>query len=266
MRTLTICPLLRVALLALVALLPSAALAWGATGHRITGALAEPLLSASAQAAVMDILGPETLAEAATWADEQRSNPAPFWQDVAGPWHYVTVPAGMDYADVGAPEEGDAFSALTRFAATLKDPDATPQARRLALRFAVHVIGDLHQPLHAGNGTDRGGNDERVTWFREPSNLHRVWDSSIINGQELSYSEWVQWLSARLTPAQIELWMDADPEVWIAESTELRDGIYPQQSDIGWRYQFDHIASVRQRLTQGGVRIAAWLNLVFAAP
>jgi hypothetical protein len=256
---------MRICLALLLCLLPAAALPWGATGHRVTGALAEPLLDARTRAAVTGLLGVETLAEASTWADEMRSNPAPFWQDTAGPWHYVTVPEALRYRDAGAPEEGDAFSALERFRGVLRDPDASMEERRLALRFAVHIIGDLHQPLHAGNGTDRGGNDFEVRWFREPGNLHRVWDSGMIDGQRLSYSEWAAWLGARLTPERILEWSDADPETWIAESTELRDRIYPAEREIGWSYQYEHLPAVRQRLSQAGVRIAAWLDETFAA-
>lgn len=80
----------------------------------------------------------------------------------AGPRHYVSVPEGKTYVEVGAPDEGDAVTALEQFTNTLKDPSATTDEKRLALQFIVHIIGDLHQPLHAGNGTDRGGNDVKV--------------------------------------------------------------------------------------------------------
>ncbi len=252
-------------LLVLPALLPTPALPWGATGHRVTGALAEPLLTPEARAAVETILGVETLAEASTWPDEMRSNPAPFWQETAGPWHYVTVPAGRVYADVGAPPEGDARSALARFRSTLRDPEASLEARRLALRFSIHIIGDLHQPLHAGNGTDRGGNDFAVQWFGRPSNLHRVWDSDMIDGQKLSFSEWARWLGARLDAERIEAWSDTDAETWIAESTAIRDRIYPDGQRLSWDYQYVQLPLVRERLGQAGVRIAAWLNETFAS-
>lgn len=245
---------------------PATASAWGATGHRVTGAIAQPLLSEDARAAVVALLGPETLAEAATWADEMRSNPAAFWQQTAGPWHYVTVPDGERYADVGAPPEGDAVTALTRFAQVLRDEAADAEEKRLALRFAIHIIGDLHQPLHVGNGTDRGGNDVRVRWFREPTNLHRVWDSQMIDGQRLSFTEWSQWLSARLTPERIAALDDPDPLVWIAESRQLRMAVYEGGEQLGWDYQYAHLPSVRRRLTEAGVRIAAWLNVVLRPP
>lgn len=243
-----------------VLLLPAEGLAWGKTGHRVTGGLAERWLSPQARAAVQSILGRETLAEASTWADEMRSSPETFWQETASPWHYVTVPPGRNYAEVGAPPEGDAYSALQRFAADLRDPDATREERALALRFAVHLIGDLHQPLHVGNGRDRGGNDVRVTWFGEPTNLHRVWDSHLIDHQQLAFTEWVRWLGARIDARALHDWSERDPLAWIAESAAMRPNLYPDDDALAWSYGHRHLPLLRERLSQAGVRIAVWLN------
>jgi hypothetical protein len=174
--------------------------AWGQTGHRVTGAIAERYLTPETKAAIEAILGTETLAEASTWPDEQRSNPAPFWQSTANPFHYVKVPTGKTYAEVGAPERGDSVTALKRFSATIKDPDASLEEKQLALRFIVHIIGDLHQPLHAGNGHDRGGNTIDVTYFGQETNLHRVWDGHLIDGEKLSFTEMADWLKAKTSP------------------------------------------------------------------
>jgi hypothetical protein len=144
-------------LVVLSCLMAGPAFAWGQNGHRVTGALAEPLLSRKAKAQITAILGNESLAEASTWADEMRSSPEEFWQKTASPWHYVTVPEGKTYVEVGAPPEGDAYTALKQFAVTLKDPKATLAEKQLALRFSIHIIGDLHQPLHVGTRGDRGG-------------------------------------------------------------------------------------------------------------
>ncbi|WP_026376608.1 S1/P1 nuclease [Aestuariibacter salexigens] len=242
----------------------SQALAWGQIGHRVTGAIAEQHLTEQAQAAINEILPNESLAEASTWPDEMRSNPAEFWQKEAGPWHYVTVPHEHTYSDVGAPEQGDAYSALKTFRATLLDKDASMADKQLALRFIVHNIGDLHQPLHVGNGKDRGGNDVRVEFFWESSNLHRVWDSGLIDRRQLSYTEWTAWLSEKITPELKAQWYEADPLAWIAESAEMRDAIYPQGDKISWDYLYQHIPTVKLRLQQSGIRIAAYLNEVFA--
>lgn len=239
--------------------------AWGQTGHRVTGEIAEQYLSPAAASQVATILPNESLAEASTWPDEMRSNPDDFWQDVAGPFHYVTVPAGKTYNEVGAPEQGDSVTALTRFRATLLDESASHEDKQLALRFIVHIIGDLHQPLHAGNGTDRGGNDVKVRFFGDDSNLHRVWDTALVEHQKLSYTEWTNWLVPKITTQEMEAWHSTDPSVWIGESTVLRDGLYPEDANrMSWQYIYDHTPTIKQRLTQGGVRIALYLNELFA--
>ena len=197
-----------------------------------------------------------------------RSADTPFWRRESSPWHYVTIPEGKRYADVGAPRQGDAITALARFRETLRDASASDEDKRLALRFAVHVIGDLHQPLHAGNGTDRGGNDFDVTFFGRPMNLHGLWDYGLVQHEELSYTEMTAWLMRRLSPERVrEAWV-TDPEVWVAESAAIRDTIYPDPDgdrELRWNYVFEHRDTVRERLTLGGLRIAAWLNETFAA-
>ena len=96
----------------------------------------------------------------------------------------------------------DAVTALARFAETLRDPTASAADKRLALRFTIHIIGDLHQPLHAGRPGDRGGNNVKVTWFGEQTNLHSVWDSGMIDSRQLSHSELAGWLAGSITPEQ----------------------------------------------------------------
>jgi hypothetical protein len=239
------------------------AFGWGQTGHRVTGAIAEQYLSPKAQAAIAVLLPNEDLAEAATWPDEMRANPAVFWQSVAGPFHYVSVPKGKVYGEVRVPESGDSVSALKMFSAQLKNPKTSFKHKQRALRFIIHIIGDLHQPLHAGDGTDRGGNDLKLNFFWEDSNLHRVWDSGLIDRSQLSYTEWSARLSRKITAKQAEQWLVVDPLIWIAESTKIRDGIYPKDEKISWDYLYQHTPTVKRRLQMGGVRIAAYLNELF---
>jgi len=125
---------------AAIALIPSPALAWGKTGHRVVAAIADTQLSGLARAHIKEILGSaESLDEAANWPDEMRSAPTQFWQKTATPWHYVTL-NGVLYDH--APSEGDALEALQRYTATLRDPNASLADKQLALRFIVHLVGD----------------------------------------------------------------------------------------------------------------------------
>lgn len=256
---------MRPAILVICLISSTSALGWGQTGHRAAAEVAEHFLSPEARHAANDILGREDLARASTWPDFMRADQSEFWQEAANPWHFVTVPEGRRYADVGAPPEGDAHSALTRFSETVVDPEADHDERALALRFIIHIIADLHQPLHVGNGSDRGGNDFAVVYFGQTSNLHRVWDSQMIDRWQLSYTELARWLLADITPERFAQWNDADPMVWIAESAALRDRIYPEpdRRELYWSYGFEWKATVEQRLAQAGVRTAAYLNTLF---
>jgi len=254
-------------------LISSNCFAFGITGHRITGEIATQYLSENSKKAIAEIIGNESLAEASTYVDEMKSNPLEFWQKTASPYHYVTVPKGKKYNDVKAPATGDSVTALEMYSKVLKSSTESKKNKTLALKFIVHLIGDLHQPLHSGNGTDRGGNDFKVKFFWQDSNLHRVWDSGLIDKQKLSYTEWVQHLNRQITEDNIKLWGSIEPITWIAESIVIRDRIYPVVShlqgaendipEISWDYNYAHLPTLKTRLKQGGVRIALYLNNIF---
>ena len=264
----------------LAALTPSPAFAWGKTGHRVVAAIADTQLSGLARAHIREILGgSESLDEAATWPDEMRSAPEPFWQKTATPWHYVTL-NGIIYDH--APSEGDALEALDRFRATLQDPKASVADKQLALRFIVHLVGDLHQPLHVGKCCDKGGNDVRVTWFGKPTNLHAAWDSAIVDDEQLSFSELAAKLMRHTSDQDVVNWWDINPRDWISESAQLREQIYaniprpkaPKDKkakaralpDLSYDYVYEFTPVMERRLQQAGVRLAAYLNDIYAKP
>jgi hypothetical protein len=248
---------------AAAALVPAPALAWGKTGHRVTAAIADTHLSGLARAHVRQILGVETLAEASNWPDEMRSDPHPFWRTTSSPWHYVTV-GGITYDR--APPEGDALGALVFFRRLVLDPKTSPEHRQLALRFIVHIIGDLHQPLHNGRPGDRGGNDVKLKWFGRDTNLHAIWDTALIDETGYSFTELTERLNRHTSSADVIAWWDTNPRDWIAESVRIREGIYPTETELGYDYIYRHTPTVELRLKQGGIRIAAYLNEMFADP
>lgn len=245
------------------ALFPSPANAWGAQGHRIAGTLAEQHLSPAAQDGVAGILGSESLENASTWADRMRSDPSPFWQTTAGPFHYVSPSASGHYRPGDAPPSGDAYTALADFADAVRDDSLPLEERQLALRFSIHIVQDLHQPLHAGVREDRGGNDFKVRFDGNDSNLHRVWDSGLLSAAQRSDSDWINHFDRAFSEAERDAWQETDPLVWIRESAELSRSIYPDSAALGRRYVSRHRETVERRLVQAGVRTAAWLNALF---
>lgn len=243
-----------------VAATPSPALAWGKEGHRVVAAIADKYLGPKARGGVRQILGSETLAEASNWPDFMRADPDEFWQKTASPWHYVTV-EGATYT--AAPPSGDALTALQQFVKLVRDGKAPLKDRQLALRFIIHIVGDLHQPFHAGNGKDRGGNEVKVTWFGKPTNLHSVWDGDMVDEEGLSFTELAMQLNDRVTSEQQMTWTTADPQAWVARDVSLRDGLYPADPAISYDYVFAHRALVEEQLERGGLDLAAYLNWVF---
>jgi hypothetical protein len=253
------------------ALAPAPAIAWGKTGHRVVAAIADAQLSGLARAHVKEILGQaEGLEEAANWPDEMRSDPAPFWQKTSTPWHYVTL-NGVIYDH--APPQGDALEALNKYSATLRDPNARLVDKQTALRFVVHIVGDLHQPLHVGKCCDKGGNDIKVKWFGRDLNLHSVWDSALIDEQQLSFTEMTAKLQRHTSDADVIAWWDINPRNWMNESAQIRDTIYPRPSgdpkkvpELSYSYVYQNTPIMEQRLKQAGVRLAAYLNAIYAEP
>lgn len=234
--------------------------AWGALGHRAVGLIAERYLSERASLAVRGILGPDSLAEVSTWADEIRSDPA--W-DHASPWHYISVDDDESLETVERNPDGDLLEALHRFEEMLRDPESSHEKKAQALKWMVHLMGDLHQPLHVGRRDDRGGNEIDVRWFREPSNLHRVWDSGIINSQDLSYSELADFIDDPTLP-QIRQWQSGDYERWAQESFDLRSQVYEiGDGNLSWEYRYKKWPIVERRLLQAGIRLAGKLNAIF---
>jgi hypothetical protein len=259
------------------AFLPSPAFAWGKTGHRVVAALADPQLSGLARAHVKELLGVESLDEAATWPDDMRSAPGLFWQKTATPWHYVTL-NGVIYDH--APSEGDALEALNRFRATLLNSKASLTDKQLALRFIIHLVGDLHQPLHVGKCCDKGGNEVKVRWFGRDLNLHSVWDSALVDEEQLSFTELAAKLQRHTSNADVIAWWDINPRDWISESGQLRETVYPPVSprapkrekgqpaapELSYGYVYKFTPLMEQRLKQAGVRLAAYLNDIYSEP
>jgi len=245
----------------LLLLQPLTAQAWGPTGHRVVGSIAEQHLSGKARKAVHRILGTTSMAIASTWMDDVRSDPA---YDYTRDWHWVTIPDGSTYAQAEKNPNGDAVEAIDRMVRALKS-DTLSDARQLfCLKVLIHLIGDLHQPLHVGRGDDRGGNSFQVQWFKKGSNLHRVWDSGMIDQSKLSFSELARSLD-HATPQQIKEWSNGTAEDWAQENLAYRARIYPAEpgADLGYEYQYENWPLVQQQLLKGGIRLAGVLNTIF---
>lgn len=160
----------------------------------------------------------------------------------------------------------DAYTKMNYLVGELKKKDLPQKKKLLALRMLIHIVEDVHQPMHTGHFSDKGGNDIKLTWFNEPTNLHSIWDSQLIDFQQLSYTEYATWIN-HTTIAQRAEWQKAPMSQWIFESNNLAAQIYAGVKDGDkvnvYRYNFDHIATLNNQLLKGGVRLAGLLNQIF---
>jgi len=237
------------------------AISWGLTGHRVVGEIAQKHLSGKAKKNLHRVFGHEGLAYNANWMDFIKSESS---YDYMKPWHYCTIPEGKTYAEAGTPEEKDILWAINNFTGQLKSDTLTLDEERFALRVLIHLVGDIHQPLHVGNGEDRGGNDVKIKFFWKSSNLHRVWDSGMIDGEKLSFTEFASMLDHN-EKGEIEKLQNSTPLDWANESKALRASIYDTKGkdNLTYSYVYDHKAQVHRRLKEAGVRLAGLLNEIY---
>lgn len=250
----------RLLLAASLLLVPVSAHAWGAMGHRVIARLAMDYVSSDTRKEITRLLNGQSLADASTWADSIRSE-----RRETSPWHYINVPVDSSFEGWSrfCPAEGCILSAIDRYAKILADRTRPDADRAEALRFLVHFIGDLHQPLHVGDHGDRGGNTVQVTWQGRPANLHAVWDTYLISSAELDEDQWLGRLRKTAQRMHRKEVASGGSAQWAAESHALaRDRIYdlPSPPELAGAYAADHLPLAEQRLAQAGIRLGALLD------
>lgn len=244
-----------------------AAFCWGLTGHRVIAEIAQNHLSKKARKELKNLIGNETLAWWSNWPDFIKSDSA--W-NYAYKWHYVDLPGHMEKSDFirelkKLPVE-NLYTQIPAMIKQLKDKSLSTEKRRTALSFLVHLVGDLHQPLHVGREEDQGGNKIVVYWFDDKTNLHSVWDNTLIEFQKYSYTEYARLLDLA-TPEQIKSWQSSSLEDWFYESHVLSDSIYdatPTETRLNvYNYNFKFKELMEKQLLKGGIRLAYLLNKAF---
>lgn len=234
---------------------------WGQIGHYVTGEIADQYLDDYVRDRVYEILDGRSMALSSVWMDDIRSDSE---YDYTRTWHWVTIPDGKTYEEAEQDEGGDIIWALEILIEDLKEGGLTEKEERDKLRMVMHMIGDIHQPLHVGTGEDLGGNQVRLQWMGEDSNLHRVWDSDIINSLQMSYSE-IAWEVDFLSEEQVEDWQRATVRDWAYESMSMRDRVYdlPDDMRIGYEYRYVNRDAVFEQLLKAGIRMAGVLNEIY---
>lgn len=260
---------MRIGLIAFVlALSSSVAHAWGADGHRVVATIAQHALSARARSQLQALLEPgQTLADVSSFADEYRKQCTN-----TGPWHYVNIPIGAQGYDAArdcSDARGCVVSATELALAILADARRSRDDRALALRFAVHLVADLHQPLHSGDRGDRGGNALLVRFAGRRMNLHEVWDHALITWTQRSVGDYVAMLERSLTKRDRTRFKRGNVRDWVVESQRAARAVYGKlpgpDDDLAEGYAPAVLAMLDERLLRAGVRLAAALENALAS-
>ena len=243
----------------------SAAMAWGLTGHRIIAEIAQRHLSKKARKNLEKLIGKAPLAFWANWPDYIKSDTTDKWKQT-GSWHYVDLPGHLDKEDFIHDLEGlqgkNLYTQIPEMESLLKNKNLPLEQRQIALRFLIHFIGDLHQPLHVGRDEDAGGNKIKITWFGKPSNLHTLWDSELIDYQKWSYTEYATNIDTVNQDEMLQI-QAGSLEDWFFQSHELSDVIYdktPDGSRLSYNYNYLFFDRLNAQLLDGGLRLAKILN------
>ena len=237
--------------------------AWGQKGHDVTAYIAEQHLTPAARAVVDSLLEGKSMVYWANWLDNASHTPDYAYTKT---WHYKNIDAGERYEEAQANPSGDAVTAIKSRLEVLADPDATFEDKQLALKILVHVVGDLHQPMHMGHATDLGGNRTKVKFHGRDANLHSVWDSSIPEAaHKWSFTEWQQMID-RESPDYENTIVLGTVDDWAKQTAAIARAVYNETPD-GTNISYNEIARwtpvVEQQLLNAGLRLAYLLNTLY---
>ena len=244
-------------------LIPTPAKAdWGKTGHRVIGQIAQDNLTPAAAAAINDLLDGETLATVSTWPDEMRSNPDFRPYDI---WHYVNLPEDKKYHEVEHTQD-NAVTIIERAIEVLTS-NSSREDKAFYLKYLVHLVGDIHQPLHTGRAADYGGSKIKLKFKgrkaeQTNTNLHVLWDTNMIDDFKMSYTELSNYLQSYKTVD----FNQGNAVCWANESHEIVNKIYSEVNEgdyLSYAYVYSNFYIVKQRLYQAGIRLANILNEIY---
>lgn len=238
-------------------------LAWGQKGHDVTCEIAERHLTRKARKAVARLLEGKSMVYWSNWLDNASHTPEYAYTKT---WHYKNIDAGVLFEDAELEPKGDVVTAINKQMQTLKDKASSTESKRLALKMLIHLVGDVHQPMHMGHKSDLGGNRWMVQFFGREKNLHGIWDSDVLEGgHKWSYEEWATEIDV-LSKKQNREICCGTVEDWAKETFAIATEVYsltPQGSKLSYDYQARWTPVIEQQLLRGGLRLAHLLNSVF---
>lgn len=239
------------------------AFGWGQKGHDVTAAIAERHLTPQARAAVEKLLDGYSIIYWSNWLDNASHTPEYAYSKT---WHYKNIDEGERYEEAKANPAGDAVMAIKAQIETLKNPKSTDEQKALALKILVHVVGDLHQPMHMGHATDLGGNRVKLKFFGHETNLHSIWDSSLLeSAHKWSYTEWSDQID-RVDDAEYDAFVAGTVDDWAKECAAMAGLVYKKHepnANISYNEVAEAAPIIESQLLKGGLRLSYILNSIF---
>lgn len=239
------------------------AFGWGQKGHDVTAYIAECNLTPEAAQAIDRVLDGHSPVYYANWLDNASHTPEYAYTKT---WHYANIDAGYTFETMPREPKGDVVKAVTDLTGQLKEGGLSPEKEAEALKMLIHLVGDLHCPMHAGHKSDLGGNTIPVTAFGKATNLHSVWDTTLPEAaHNWSYTEWQNQID-RLSADEVMLIESGSPEEWFRETADLCASIYaetPEGTNVSYDYVAKFTPLVEQQFLRGGYRLAMLLNEIY---
>ena len=236
---------------------------WSSKGHNVIASIAEEHLSIKAKKEVRKLLEGRTMVYYSSWMDEIRSNPAYAY---TSPWHYANVDEGKTYETMERQHGGDVVTATLEAIEQLKNKKLPDSIRAMNLKFLIHLIGDMHCPMHAGRATDRGGNEYVVIWNKTNTNLHRLWDDLVIEGARSWNSiEWAKFIDIDMSKKQRLAIEAGEPLDWFKETVAIASDIYnntPENEAVPQGYARKYTPVIEEQFLKAGYRLAGLLNSI----
>lgn len=236
---------------------------WGQKGHDTIAYIAEQHLSEKAKIAVDSILDGKSMVYWSNWLDNASHT---LEYEYTKTWHYKNIDEGVCYATTPLNAEGDIVTALYQQIENLKSGDISKAESAISLKMIIHLMGDLHQPLHLGHKSDLGGNKWEVKYFNRKNNLHSIWDSSLVeSAHKWSYTEWQQQID-RVSESQIASYTVGSIDNWGEETYLICCEVYnstPIDSNISYDYIAKWTPVIETQFLKGGVRLASIINSIF---
>src|SRR5690606_36650538 len=260
--------ILKLILICLLVLQHQFANAWGMTGHRVIAEIAENHLNEKSKKNIQIIIGNQKLAFWSNWAEFFKSDPDPALNRT-GSSHFLNTNGDLSFEafvqEIQASPDFNLYKSYNRIKEEAKQAGLSQKQQEQNLYFSIHLLADAHQPMHVSRAEDLGGNKIEVDFFGHKTNLHRDWDSDLVDNEKYSYTEYARVLDIH-SPAYYKQFTESSFEQWLYESHQMANTIYDdvaKNANLRYEYIYQNKYRMEECLLKAGLRLAKELNEIY---